>query len=244
MPVLDIVLAVAVILAVASVFGTVARALGQPAVIGHMIAGIVLSPSLLGTLPGDPTATLIPPNARDSVSLLAQFGLILFVFSLGTDLNRDELRRQPKAVPMVASATVAVPLLLGGLFALGLGERYKPAGASTTAFVLFVAVALAITALPVMAAIVRERHMTASAPAAIALMSAVLIDAVGWLLLTAALFAAQAGATTSWGSTLGLLALFVAAMMLVVRPALGHGDRVRATRGSQSRRLSPSVPGG
>jgi Kef-type K+ transport system membrane component KefB len=220
MPVLNVVLSVAVILAAASVFGALARTLGQPAVIGHMVAGIVLSPSLLGALPGDLTATLIPSNARHSVSLLAQFGLILFMFSLGADVNRGELRRRPKAVPLVTSATFAVPLLLGALLALELRGWYKPASVSATAFVLFVAVALSITALPVLAMIVRERALTASAPAAIAMTSAALIDAVGWLLLAAALFAAKDGGTTSWGRSLGLLALFGAAMVLIVRPAL------------------------
>jgi Kef-type K+ transport system membrane component KefB len=220
MPVLNVVLSLAVILAAASVFGALARMLGQPAVIGHMVAGIALSPSLLGALPGNLTATLIPSDARHSVSLIAEFGLILFMFSLGADVNRGEVRRRPKAVPLVASTTFAVPLLLGALLALELQGWYKPASMSATAFVLFVAVALSITALPVLAAIVRERGLTESAPAAIAMTSAALIDAVGWLLLAAALFVADDSGTTSWSLRLGLLALFGAAMMLVVRPAL------------------------
>jgi Kef-type K+ transport system membrane component KefB len=219
MPVLDFVLSVTVILAVAYVFGVLARALHLPTVIGHMVAGIALSASVIGALPGDPTATLLPLDARHSVRLVAEFGLILFVFCLGADVDRGELRRQPKAVPMVASATFAVPLLLGAVFALGVDGWYKPAGIPATAFVLYVAVALAISALPVLAAIVRERKLTESAPAAIALMSAVLIDAAAWLVLAAALFAADAGGT-SWGRNLGLLAVFGAVMMLIVRPAL------------------------
>lgn len=220
MPVLDILLSIAVILAVAYVFGVLARAVHLPTVIGHMVAGIALSASVLGALPGDPTATLLPLDARHSVRLLAEFGLILFVFCLGADVDRGELRRQPKAVPMVASATFAAPLLLGALFALGVDGWYKPAGISTTAFVLYVAVALAISALPVLAAIVRERELTESAPAAIALMSAVLIDAAAWLVLAAALFTAQDTGGASWGRDLGLLALFGAVMTLIVRPAL------------------------
>lgn len=220
MAVLEVVQSVAVLLAAAAAFGALARRIGQPAVIGQMFAGVALSPSLLGALPGDLTATLIPLDARDSVSLLAQLGLILFMFSLGADLDREELRRRPGAVPTVASATFAVPLLLGTLLALELQGSYMPPSTPVTAFVLFIVVALAITALPMLAAIAHERGLGDSAPAAIAMTSAALSDAAAWLLLSAALFASADGGAASWGRDLGLLALFSAAIVLIVRPAL------------------------
>ena len=217
---LHLVLAVAVILALAYVLGEVARRLRQPAVIGHLLAGIVLGPSLLGALSGHLTKTLIPLDARHDLSLLAQFALILFMFSLGAELDRRELRRRAHAIPLVATATFVVPLALGAAAALSLRHWYKPAGTPVSAFVLFLAVAVAITALPVLASIVREHRLTQSVPAAIAMTSAALCDAVGWLLLTIALLEARVGKGRSWTTTVGLLAAYALAMVVIVRPAL------------------------
>lgn len=216
----QLILSIAVILAVAYVLGEIARRLHQPAVIGHLVAGIVLGPSLLGAVAGNLTETLIPLDVRDTLNLIAQFALILFMFSLGSELDRRELARRPRAVPLVASTTFLVPLALGAVSAIGLRHWYHPEGTPTTAFILFVAVAVAITAMPVLAAIVREHKLTQSTPAAIAMTSAALVDAVGWLVLTVALLEANAGESLSWAATFGLLAVFVAVMVLVVRPAL------------------------
>jgi Kef-type K+ transport system membrane component KefB len=217
---LKLTLAVAVILAVAYLLGGLARRLRQPAVMGHLLAGVVLGPSLLGALGGNLTETLIPLDTRHDLSLLAQFALILFSFSLGSELDRRELRRRPRAVPLIATTTFVVPLALGAAFAFGLRHWYKPAGAPTSAFVLFIAVAVAITALPVLASIIREHRLTRSAPAAIALTSAALVDGIGWLVLAVALLDARGGAGRSWATTLGLLAAYTGAMVLIVRPAL------------------------
>src|SRR6266545_2655677 len=217
---LRVVLAIAVILAVANVLGLLARRLHQPAVIGHLLAGIALGPSLLGALPGDLTEALIPTDARPALKLVAQFALVLFMFSLGSELDRGVLRRRGRAVPLVAASTFLVPLLLGAVCAFALRDWYQPADASSSAFVLFIAVAVAITAMPVLAAIVREHGLTQSVPAAVAMTSAALVDACGWLVLTVALLEASVGDGPSWLSTLGLLLAYVLAMVLVVRPAL------------------------
>jgi Kef-type K+ transport system membrane component KefB len=226
---LELVLALAVILAVAYLLGGLARRLRQPAVMGHLLAGIVLGPSVLGALGGDLTNTLIPLDTRHDLSLLAQFALILFMFSLGSELDRGELRRRPRAVPLVATSTFVVPLALGAAAAVGLRHWYKPADAPTSAFVLFVAVAVAITALPVLASIVREHRLTESVPAAIAMTSAAVVDGIAWLVLAAALLEANVGESRSWGATVGLLAAYAVVMVLVVRPVLKEWLRRPAT---------------
>jgi Kef-type K+ transport system membrane component KefB len=219
---LELILAVAVILAVAYALGGLARRLHQPAVIGHLVAGIVLGPSLLGAFGGNLTETLIPLDTRHDLSLLAQFALILFMFSLGSELDRRELRQRPRAVPLVAATTFLVPLALGAASALVLAHWYKPGGAPTSAFVLFIGVAVAITAMPVLASIVREHGLTRSVPAAVAMTSAALVDGVGWLVLAVALLEAEVGTSRSWPTTFGLLAVYVLAMVLIARPALKH----------------------
>ena len=220
MVVLDFILAVAVILAVAYGLGRIAQRLHQPAVIGHLLAGIVLGPSILGAFGGDLTETLIPRDARDQLTLLAQFALIMFMFSLGSELDRRELQRRPRAVPLVATTTFVIPLVLGASMAFVLRHWYKPADTPTTAFVMFLAVAVAITALPVLASILREHGLTRSAPAAIAMTSAALVDGIGWLVLAVALLEANAGESQSWPVALALLTAFALVMVLIVRPAL------------------------
>jgi Kef-type K+ transport system membrane component KefB len=217
---LELILAVAVILAVAHVLGGLARRLHQPAVIGQLLAGIVLGPSLLGALGGNLTETLIPLDTRHDLGLLAQFAVVLFVFSLGAELDVRELRRRPRAVPLVATSTFVVPLVLGAAAAVGLRLWYQPAGAPTSAFILFVGVAVAITALPVLASIVREHGLTQSVPAAIAMSAAALVDGIGWLVLAVALFEAKVGEGRSWAATLSLLVAYALAMVLIVRPVL------------------------
>lgn len=217
---LQLVFSMAVILGLAHALGLLARRARQPAVIGHLLGGIVLGPSLLGALPGNPTEVLIPPDARPILRLVAQFALILFMFALGSELDRRVMRRRARAVPLVAASTFVVPLLLGAICALALHDWYAGGDAPTSAFVLFIAVAVAITAVPVLAAIVREHGLTHTVPAAVAMTSAALVDGLGWLVLTVALLEASAGEGPSWPATLGLLLVYVLVMVLVVRPAL------------------------
>jgi Kef-type K+ transport system membrane component KefB len=220
-----VVASAAVIIGLGFLLGAALRRLGQPEAIGQIFAGIALGPSILGRLPGHLEAALIPRPVVPYLTVVAQIALVLFLFAVGYELDLRVLRRQRRVVPLVALLAFAVPMLLGGGSALTLGSLYQPTGAGAghrAAFVLFIAVALSITAVPVLASIIGERGAAGTLPGVVAMTSAGMIDAVGWLALVAVLFfggAAGAG-HLSPPITMALFAGYLLIMLYVVRPAL------------------------
>jgi hypothetical protein len=217
----------ALIIALAAVLSAAARRLGQPAVIGQIIAGIILGPSVLGRLPGNLTTALFDPQILPFLDVLAQVGLVLFMFSVGYELDLALLRRAGRGVVAVSVGAFALPMLLGGMLAAGLLAGAADRTIPTGAFVLYLAVALSITAVPVLASIVRDRRMTMTMPGALATASAAVVDVAGWIALAVAVVA-----VTSQVNSLVLTCVLVAAYVLVavflIRPALHRWMRTGA----------------
>jgi len=215
----------AAILGFGFALGGIARRLGQPEVIGQILAGIILGPNILGHLPGHVASTLIPPQVVPFLTAVSQVALVLFLFAVGYELDLRVLRRHRRVVPAVSLMAFTVPMLLGGCTALTLGSWYLWHSGGTIhrgAFVLFIAVAMSITAVPVLASIVAERGVASSVPGVVAMTSAGMIDAVGWLSLTVALLIAGISTTGHRPLliTLALLAGYIVVMLLGARPAL------------------------
>jgi Kef-type K+ transport system membrane component KefB len=216
-----VVFAIGLITALSYLTGILARRVGQPAVIGQLFAGILLGPSVLGRLPGHLTDHLVPRAVLPSLTVVAQVALVLFLFSVGYELDVRLLNRRLRAVPIIAGATFVLPMLLGAASALVLASWYgRPAAVPRSAFVLFVAVAVSITAVPVMAAIIRERGLTNTVTGVVTMASAGVVDGLGWLALAIALLQASAGGQRPWPVTVALLVAYLLVMLLVVRPAL------------------------
>lgn len=215
---------VAVIVIVSRLLGALARRCGQPVVIGQIVAGIALGPTLLGRLPGDPTSKLFPPEVLPFLTVLSQIAIVIFMFVVGYEMDWRQLRQGGRAAATVALCAFLVPAGLGagavGVFH-GAFDAVQPGHADGRAFWLFMAVAVSVTALPVLAAIVRERGLAGTSEGTVATTAAGFMDVVAWLVLAAAL--AGTGHTTgrSWQLTLLLISLFVAALFLAVRPVLG-----------------------
>jgi K+:H+ antiporter len=215
---------IALILIVSRLLGAAARRCGQPTVVGQILAGVILGPSLLGRLPGHLVGRLFPAQVVPYLSVLAQVAVVVFMFTVGYEIDLRSLRRRGRATPLVAAAALLIPLSLGsGIAVLGrpafrqLGEPH-PASHS---FILFMGVATAITALPVLAAIARERGIAGTPGGMVATAAAGLMDVSAWLVLAAALAGAGHSAGRPWPVTLLLIAAFGVAMLLVIRPALG-----------------------
>lgn len=215
---------VCLVLVVSGVFGALARRCGQPTVIGQILGGILLGPTLLGRLPGDPSRHLFNSHVLPFLTVLAQIAIVIFMFVVGYELDLRTLRGKGRAVPAVAGSALLIPLGLGAALVLlwpagftALGEHHV----SSRSFVLFIAVATAITALPVLAAIVRERGLAGTPVGSIATASAGIMDVAAWLVLAAALIGTGASPDRSWLVTVLLLGAFLAVMLLLVRPALG-----------------------
>jgi Kef-type K+ transport system membrane component KefB len=229
-----VVFAIGLITAFSHLTGILARRLSQPAVIGQLFAGIVLGPSLLGRLPGNPTADLFPREVLPFLTVVAQVALVLFLFSVGYELDFRLLRRRLRAVPIVAGCTFAVPMLLGVASALTLTSWYSAPDVPRSAFVLFIAVAVSITAVPVLAGIIRERGLTRTVAGVVTMTSAGAVDGLGWLILAVALLQASVAGQRPWPVTLALLVGYLLAMLLVVRPALQEWFR-RSTTSMRSK---------
>jgi Kef-type K+ transport system membrane component KefB len=214
---------IAIVLLAGAILGRVARYFRQPPVIGEIIAGIALGPSLLGLLPGDLTHRLFPTEARPYLSAVAQVGLLLFMFGIGWEFDKRLLEGRRSVAAVVSLSSIALAFGLGvGLATLLYTHHSTVKGhhISFTAFALFIGAAMSITAFPVLARILTEHRMMGTPVGALALASAAIDDVLAWCLL--ALVAAIVTASGSGDlAQIALLAvLYVAALILLVRPLL------------------------
>src|SRR5262245_7150965 len=148
----QVLLALAAVILVGRVFASLLKWVGQPPVIGEVLAGIALGPSLFVWF-GHKTSPLLPPEAAPYLSIIAQLGVILYMFLIGLEFNPGQLKSQVFAAVAISHASIVVPFLLGAGLAWGLYSRLAPEGVSFLSFALFMGVAMAVTAFPVLARI-------------------------------------------------------------------------------------------
>jgi len=219
-----VLLTLAVVLVVGSVLGQAMRAIGQPAVIGEITAGIVLGPSLLGAVSPGTLHLLIPDAAVDpkgqvtaALEAVSQIGLVLYMFLIGLELNTRKLASQVRTATAVSFAAVTVPFMLGAVLALGLFPNYGTGDYNVTSFALFLGAAISITAFPVLARILTDRGLATSGLGTLALGCAAADDAIAWCLLALILGFAQSNLVQAAMVIGGVLA-FIAFMVVVVKP--------------------------
>jgi K+:H+ antiporter len=210
-------LALAAVVITGRVLGHVFRFIGQPAVIGEVVAGIALGPSLLGTLSPDAYAFLLPPAVAPSLGLLSQLGVALYMFLIGVELDTDVLRGQLGATITIAQSSIVVPFVLGAALAVMIAPDFAPANVPFMHFVLFMGVAMAITAFPVLARILADTGLTRTDLGRLALTCAAVGDVTAWCLLAFIVGIVQSregSALLPAVMTVGYIAL----MFTVVRP--------------------------
>jgi Kef-type K+ transport system membrane component KefB len=209
-----VLVALAAILAAGQLVGRVFVRLGQPPVIGQVVAGILLGPSLLGA---ETSALVLPPSVAPSLGVVAQLGVVLYMFLVGLELNPAVLRSQARVVLVTAHAGIVVPFLLGAALALVLYPALSHGGVPFTSFALFLGVSLSVTAFPVLARILQDLRMDKSELGVLALGCAAAGDATAWCLLAFVAGVAQAQVSGSL-AVAGLTLAYVAFMLVVVRP--------------------------
>jgi Kef-type K+ transport system membrane component KefB len=219
-PLARLLLAVAVVVAACKLAGLAVARLGQPAVIGEILAGILLGPSVLGALAPGAADALVPPSTLPQIGVLAQIGVVIYVFLAGTEVDGGLLRGNGRLALVVSHVSIAVPFLFGVLLALAAYGRLAPAGIGFLPFALFLGVSMSITALPVMARILQDLGMLRSEVGTLALTCALIGDATAWCLLAlvVALVAASSVVGVLW--TVLLAAVFAGLLLGVVRPVL------------------------
>jgi Kef-type K+ transport system membrane component KefB len=171
------------IIVVARFFGWVFKKIGQPTVIGEIIAGIVLGPSLLGMYFPEFSSTLFPVESLGNLKFLSQIGLILFMFVIGMELDLKVLKNKANEAVVISHASIVIPFTLGIGLAYFVYNRFAPEGVKFLSFSLFMGIAMSITAFPVLARIVQERGLNKTKLGAIAITCAAADDITAWSLL-------------------------------------------------------------
>jgi Kef-type K+ transport system membrane component KefB len=206
----------------AGVFRRLFRWIGQPPVMGEMIAGIVLGPSVLGLIFPDAMAFLFPPASLETLRLLSQIGVVIFMFIVGMEVEVQHLREKGSAAVMISHASIIVPFLLGTALSLFLYQDLAPQGTSFNAFALFIGVAMSITAFPVLARILEDRKLSQTYLGTIAITCAAIDDVTAWCILALVIALVKATGIEISLITIVLTLIFAAAMFFFVRPQLGR----------------------
>jgi Kef-type K+ transport system membrane component KefB len=212
----QLLLALAAVVLVGRLFAGVLKWFGQPAVIGEVLAGIALGPSLFAPL-GFETSPLLPKEVAPYLSMIAQLGVILYMFLVGLEFNPGRLKTQVYAAVAISHASIIVPFLLGVALAWPLAEKLAPENAPFLGFALFMGVAMAITAFPVLARILTDRGIAGTDLGILSLSCAAVDDATAWCLLAfvSGVVKSQAGGAVY---VVVFSLIYIAFMLFAVRP--------------------------
>ena len=229
-PLTTLLIQIIAVLLMVRLFGYLFSLIGQPGVIGEIVAGIVLGPSVLGFFFPDAFHFLFPAHSLTNLELLSQVGLILFMFVIGMELDFSVLKNKINETLVISHAGILVPFFLGILSSYWVYEEYAAAQTPFLPFALFIGISMSITAFPVLARIIQERNMTKTPLGTLTIASAANDDVTAWCLLAVVIAISKAGSFASALYSVGLAVVYIAVMFLVVRPFLKKVGEVYANR--------------
>jgi Kef-type K+ transport system membrane component KefB len=233
-----------VVLAVTVICGWLARRLGQSRVIGEIIGGILLGPSVLGRISPHGSAALFPEASLHSLETLSTVGLILFLFLIGMELDYDQLSKQRTTAVIASGTSILIPFITAAALAHSLRIRFAPHGIGSVPFVLFLGIAMSITAFPVLARIIEERRLQSTSLGTTAILCAAVDDVVAWSLLALALtLIGKDGGSASLPIRLAGLGGYLFLMLGVVRPLAARAVHMRKKPGLSLELLGAVVAG-
>ncbi len=213
-------LQIIVVLFTVRLFSFLFKYIGQPGVIGEIVAGIVLGPSLLGYFFPNFFGFLFRPASMGNLQTVSQIGLILFMFVIGMEVDFRTLKNKINETLVISHAGILVPFFLGILSSYWIYEKYAAQQTAFLPFALFIGISMSITAFPVLARIIQERNLTKSPIGVLAIASAANDDVTAWCLLAVVIAIAKAGTFGSALYAVGLTILYIVVMFTVIRPFL------------------------
>ena len=208
------------IIIVARLFGFICRKIKQPTVIGEIVAGIFLGPSLVGLLFPELSSFLFPRQSLGNLQFLSQIGLILFMFVVGMELDLKVLKNKAKDAVVISHASIIFPFTLGVGLAYFLYNKFAPANINFLSFSLFIGIAMSITAFPVLARIVQERGLSKTKLGSIVITCAAADDITAWCILVVVIAIVKAGSILNSFYSILLSVSYVIIMMKLVQPFL------------------------
>ncbi len=211
---------VVIVIGLSRLVGLAFRWINQPLVIGEIVAGIMLGPSLFGLVAPGLAATLFPPETIPFLNVLSQVGLIFFMFLIGLELNPKYLSGNLEVAILTSHVSILVPFSLGTLLAVLLYPLVSNASVSFTAFALFLSAAMSITAFPVLARIITENNLQGTRLGTLALTCAAVDDVTAWCLLAVAIAVAHTGSIVKAIPTIIYSLIYIGLMVTVGRTFL------------------------
>lgn len=225
------------IIITARILGWICAKIGQPTVIGEIIAGIVLGPSLIGLYFPEFSNALFPVQSLGNLQFLSQIGLILFMFMVGMELDLTTLKNKAHDAVVISHASIIIPFALGMGLAYFIYQSFAPSGVQFLSFGLFLGIAMSITAFPVLARIVHERGIHKTRLGAMVITCAAVDDITAWCLLAAVIAIVKAGTFESSLYTIAIAVGYVFVMIKVVRPFLKRVGDLHPSRETMSKQV-------
>jgi Kef-type K+ transport system membrane component KefB len=219
-PVAILLLQVVAILLVARIFGYLFVKIGQPSVIGEIVAGIILGPSVLGHLLPEVSGFLFAPESLNNINILSQIGLIFFMFVIGMELDISAVKKNFNETVLISHTGTIFPFLCGVVAAYFTYPYYAAQTAPFISYALFIGISMSITAFPVLARIIQEKSLTKSHLGILSLASAASGDITAWCLLAAVIAITQTGTFAGALYTILFAALILLFMFFILRPFL------------------------
>jgi Kef-type K+ transport system membrane component KefB len=219
-PLAVLLLQIIAILLTARLFGYIFHKAGQPFVVGEIVAGIFLGPSLLGRWFPGYNSFLFPKASMQNLQFFSQVGLMLFMFVIGMELDLRGLRTKARQAIVISHASIIIPYTLGMGLSFFLYEAYAPPNINFLSFSLFIGIAMSITAFPVLARILQERGMNKSRIGGMAIACAAADDITAWCILAAVISIVKGHSAVDTLVTIGMVLTYIFVMILAVKPLL------------------------
>ncbi|MCK9411480.1 MAG: cation:proton antiporter [Prolixibacteraceae bacterium] len=219
-PISILMLQVIIILFASKLFGIAMKMFGQQTVVGEIIAGIFLGPSILGWLFPDLSALIFPRESLISLQFLSQIGLAFFMFVIGMELDISKIKNKTQDAVIISHASIIFPFFLGACLSYFIFLDLAPQNVSFVSFTLFLGIAMSITAFPVLARILKERGLTRTPLGVLTITCAAADDVTAWCLLAAVIAIVKAGSIVSALFTIGLTVVYLVLMFIVLKPWL------------------------